>query len=64
MATLPWLEIELYRFVVANPSWKFKGLADKFGSEYPREDIADAVCFLVHKGLISLTPYGFKAKTL
>jgi hypothetical protein len=57
---LPWLELELLRFVTANPGWKFKGLVEKFGADNNRDEIADAVCYLVNKGLISYTPYGFK----
>ena len=56
---LPWLELLIVRAVFGNPSLFFRDLVAMLEDEADASDVADAVCFLVHKDVIALTNTGF-----
>lgn len=59
---LPWLELQIVRNVVKHPGHlRFKNLLGLLSSEWEQDEIADAVCYLVHVGLIRLGKTGFTA---
>ena len=58
---LPWLEILIVRAVVGNPSLRFADLKRMFAADWREEEVADAVCYLVGRGLIRLGRVGFTA---
>lgn len=61
MRHLPWLEIQVVRNVVANPSLRFGDLRAMFAGEWREDEVADAVCHLVSRGVIRLGKLGFTA---
>ncbi len=58
---LPWLEIQVVRSVVANPALRFGDLRAQFAGEWREDEVADAVAYLVGRGIIRLGKRGFTA---